>query len=113
MKRQVKPYVHLTKKITQFFSTTDIEVLFRNLAWYVQQATSNYSFSKSTYSVIFDVIKDEGQKVTITVHIFELDDQKKYCVQVIKSGGDIILFCQIYKSLKTFFAGHANAMYEN
>ena len=112
VKREPKQYNHVVKKTTQFFSTSDLEVLFRNLAWFVQQAASSYTFSKSAYSVVFDVIKDDGLKVTITVQILEVPDQKKYWVQAIKSEGDIILFGGIYSSLKAFFAGHANTKYD-
>lgn len=112
VKRQVKPYNHVAKKQTQFFSTSDLEVLFRNLAWFVQQAATSFTFSKSSYSVMFDVIKDDGLKVTVTVQILEVPDQKKYWVQTIKSEGDIILFGNIYTSLKTFFGGHANAKHD-
>lgn len=109
--RYPKPYIHKAAKTTQFFSTSDIDILYNNLAGFIHQATHSYNFSQKDYSARFEVLREDGKSIEVTVNIYIVEGQDKYWVQAIKNRGDIVAFYDVYNTLKCFFSGHANTTY--
>ena len=76
--RHPKPYIHKAAKMTQFFSTSNVDILFNNLASFIKQAAHSYKFSQKDYSARFEVLKEESKTVTVTVNIYIVEGQDKY-----------------------------------
>jgi hypothetical protein len=76
--RHPKPYIHKAAKTTQFFSSSNIDILFNNLAGFIKQAAHSYKFTQKDYSASFEVLKEETKRVTVTVNIYIVEDQEKY-----------------------------------
>jgi glycogen debranching enzyme len=71
-------YIHKAAKTTQFFSTSDIDVLYNNLAGFIQQAAHSYNFSQKDYSTRFEVLREDGKAISVTVNIYIVEGQDKY-----------------------------------
>lgn len=106
--RKENIYNPKVKKNTQFFSTSNVDVLFRNLAGFAQKAAINFSFADGEYSVEMTMQEGEQISVTFTVKILKVEGDDKHCVQAIKNEGNRFAFSEAYKQLKVFFGGHAN-----
>mmetsp|Transcript_37022 Transcript_37022/g.36626 ORF Transcript_37022/g.36626 Transcript_37022/m.36626 type:complete len:216 (-) Transcript_37022:186-833(-) len=76
--REAKPYSHQTRKLSQFFSKSDVEVLFRNLTHFVDGVASKHKFSKSCYGVNFETINDDSVQVDVTVNILKVPDEEMH-----------------------------------
>lgn len=76
--RNPKPYIHKAGKITQFFSTSDIDILYNNLAGFIKEAAYSYKFAQKDYSASFEVLKEETKRITVTVNIYIVEGQDKY-----------------------------------
>jgi glycogen debranching enzyme len=76
--RYPKPYIHKAAKTTQFFSTSDIDILYNNLAGFIHQATHSYNFSQKDYSARFEVLREDGKSIEVTVNIYIVEGQDKY-----------------------------------
>lgn len=50
------PYQPEAKVLTQFFSVSNLEDLFNNLAFYASNRTSDYKIAKNTYSIVYTVL---------------------------------------------------------
>ena len=111
--REAQPYIHSTRKMTQFFSTSDPSVLFRNLASYVDVNSSQFKFYKSHFGCQFKVNREKEGEVDISVNILKVKDQDKHWVKFIKNSGDIFAFSDIFEKIRKFFGGHVNAKYED
>jgi len=70
--REAQVYNHRTKKLTQFFSTSDVEVLFRNLAFYIDENASKFKFEKSNYGSRFKVLREKEGEIDISINIFKV-----------------------------------------
>jgi serine/threonine protein kinase len=109
--RRENTYNPKVKKNTQFFSTSNIDVLFRNLAGFAQKAATNFNFADGDYSVEMTMQEGEQIAVTFTVKILKVEGEDKHCVQAIKNVGNRFAFSEAYKQLKVFFGGHANTTF--
>lgn len=107
--RKVQEYIPRAGKNTQFFSTSDLQMLFRNLGGYVHGAATDYTFSADDYSVKMRIVDSDNISVSLSIRILKVEGEDKYCVQAIKHEGNRFVFSEIYKQIKEFFAGHANA----
>lgn len=76
--REAKPYSHQTRRLSQFFSKSDVEVLFRNLTHFVDGVASKHKFSKSCYGVTFETINDDSVQVDVTVNILKVPDEEMH-----------------------------------
>jgi serine/threonine protein kinase len=108
LKRQVAEYVPEFKRYSQFFSTSSLDDLFNTLALFAEKVTTEFEFADDEYSGKLNVL-EEDQKISLTVNILKVDEENKYCVEVVKNSGDRFVFNGIYNKLKAFFGGHANA----
>ena len=109
--REAQTYNHRTKKLTQFFSTSDVNVLFRNLAFYIDGSNSQFKFNRSHFGAHFKVQREKEGEIDMRVNILKVKDQSKHCIQVIRNSGDIFAFSEIFEEIKKFFGGHVNATY--
>jgi serine/threonine protein kinase len=107
--RKVQQYHEKCGILTQFFSTTDIKILFDHLAKFVSHKTSEYSFNKEDYSSTFSFVDDSSNAVQVNVKILKVSEEEKYCVQAIKLDGNNFAFHKVYRQLREFYGGHANA----
>ena len=56
------------------------------------------------------MMTDEGPQICLRVNILKVDeDSSKHCVEVIKEFGDRFEFDEIFKNIREFFGGYANA----
>lgn len=106
--RTAKSYNSKVKKITQFFSTSAVDVLFRNLVGFAQKAATECSFDDNEYSAEMTMQEEDNIAVTFTVKILKVEGEDKHCVQAIRNEGNRFAFSEAYKQLKIFFGGHAN-----
>lgn len=56
-------------------------------------------------------MKTAGEKeIEFRVNILKVEDSDtKHCVEVIKESGDRFEFDEVYRNIKDFFGGYANA----
>jgi hypothetical protein len=53
---------------------------------------------------------DQGPQISLRVNILKVgEDSDKHCVEVIKEFGDRFDFDEIFKNIREFFGGYANA----
>lgn len=52
--------------------------------------------------------KDAGL-IHFMINILKVEDQDKYCVEGVVLKGDTFEFTDVFKQMKAFFGGHANA----
>lgn len=100
-KIQVKAYTSGTKKFTEFFCKTLPKSLYAKLIKFANTHAKKAEFSNEEYTATLDVKDPEG--VTIEVNILKVDDDDKYCVQVLKKGGDLFDFTKSFYLLKSHF----------
>jgi len=112
LKRQCAEYVPEFKRYSQFFSTSQLDDLFNTLAVFAEKVTTEFEFADDEYSAKLNVL-EEDTKIALTVNILKVEDQDKYCVEVVKNSGDRFIFNGIYNKLKAFFGGHANSTEES
>lgn len=114
--REALPFLDIFKGkikwLTQFFSTSDVNILFRNLTKFISENATTFKFNKTSFGSSFGIIKEVGGKVDITINILKVKGQEKYCIQAIRNSGNIFAFTEIYNEIKAFFGGHVNAVYE-
>lgn len=110
--REAQKYNHKTKKLSQFFSKSEVDVLFRNLTHFIDEFASKFKFSKTSYGANFQTIDEKSIQVDITVNILKVPDEDIHCVQVIRNQGNALVFTKMFKKLKEVFAGHADTIYE-
>lgn len=54
--------------------------------------------------------EDEDPEMEIRVNVLQVDEKApKYCVEFIKESGDKFEFNELYKDIREFFGGLANA----
>ena len=103
-----RPYNSKVKRNTQFFSTSEVDVLFRNLAKFAQNAAKNFSFFDGQYGVEMTMQEGDEISVSFAVEILKVEGENKHCVQAIKTEGNRFAFSEAFNQLKVFFGGHAN-----
>lgn len=79
LKRTAKPYMKEGGRITQFFSTSNVDELYNTLLCYVDKSTNDYTLSEKTYKCKMSILKDE-LKVGLAVNLLEAEDGK-HCVE--------------------------------
>lgn len=47
--------------------------------------------------------------IQFMINILKVEDQDKYCIEGTLLQGDIFEFTEIFKKMKAYFGGHANA----
>lgn len=106
-----KPAIYISeyKRATQFFSTSDLQILFNTLALFASKATTEFEFSPDEYSVTLSYLADDEAKISMVVNILKLEDNDKYCIEAIKVSGDYFKFNSLFEQLKKFFGGHVNS----
>jgi len=122
--REEKEYNPKLKRLTQFFSKSDLSSLFNNLGAFASNSSVSYDFLPGEYSVKMtqhkviekkDDAKEDTQPLVlstkVTVSILKVKDTKIHCIRVTKDKGDHHLFMQVFKDIKEFFGGHVNAKY--
>mmetsp|Transcript_33552 Transcript_33552/g.38542 ORF Transcript_33552/g.38542 Transcript_33552/m.38542 type:complete len:290 (+) Transcript_33552:419-1288(+) len=77
LKRQAAMYTPEFRRYSQFFSTSNLEELFRTLVVFSCQLTSEYKFADDEYSVDLVLIEDDS-KIELTVNILQLENEGKY-----------------------------------
>lgn len=104
----------------KFFSTSEVDDLWKNLWAYVTEITSEFKFSADEYSLSAKVVKEEEEKADgesdkpvaepteFIVSILKVPDQDKHCIDATVLKGDKFKFTQQFNDLKRFFGGHAN-----
>uniref|UniRef100_A0A7S3KR25 Uncharacterized protein n=1 Tax=Euplotes crassus TaxID=5936 RepID=A0A7S3KR25_EUPCR len=88
----------------KFFSTTPIEDLWDVLCEYITMQTDTYKFSADVFCIFGEVMGKE-----FLVNILKVPDQDKHCIDGILLKGNKFEFTDIFRDLKKFFGGHANA----
>ncbi|CAI2385212.1 unnamed protein product [Moneuplotes crassus] len=109
--RTCECYIPELKKFTQFFSTSDVETLYKTLLVFIQHFAIQASFSYEHYSLTFTPPREnrEDERPAFhTVRILEVKDGL-YCVEVINTGGPELIPREVYQILKEFFGGYVNA----
>lgn len=53
---------------------------------------------------------DSEPEIDLRVNVLLVEESTpKYCVEVLKESGDRFEFDEVYKDIRDFFGGHANA----
>lgn len=106
--RYAVPYVPEYKRYTQFFSTVEPEKLMNTLALFAEKKCKEAKFDKYEYSATMTT--DGDHEVTFRVNILQVEEKgTKHCVEVVKEVGDRFTFDEVYRNLRDFFGGNANA----
>lgn len=93
LNRSPETYIPEFKRVTQFFSTSNLESLYNTLVLFAHKTTKECKLSAIDYSADMDIIEEET-KIKLTVNILKFEDQDKYCVEVVKNSGKLkILNC--------------------
>ena len=106
--RKVQAYNQKCSIRTQFFSTSELKVLFNHLAEFLSHKTSAYTFNKKDYSSEFSFVDESNNSVNVSVKILKVEGQAKHCVQAMKLSGNNFAFHKVYRQLREFYGGHAN-----
>ncbi len=76
--REAQEYSKNGKRLTEFFSTSDVDVLFRNLTHFINEVASKFKFSKAAYSANFQTIDEKSIEVDIAVNILKIPDEEMH-----------------------------------
>lgn len=116
VEREEMEYIPECKRYTEFFSTSKLEDLWNTLAAYVSSITNDFKFSADEYSVTAKLVREstdnqsqESEPIQFTVNILKVEEEDKHCVEAIVLKGDKFEFSEVFRQMKAFFGGHANA----
>ena len=108
LKRTAKAYLDGYGKVTQFFSTANVDKLFDTLACYAEANTSDFKFAPNSYKCKLSILKDD-QKVDLTARILSVGDGGKHCIEFTKDSGDVMVYNELFNKAREFFGGLVNA----
>ena len=108
LQRKEAVYIPGMGGFTKFYSTSAVEDLFKCIAQYCIDNTSDYEFSPEEFSVIMTIDDENNNKVRAQVSIQKVDENK-HIVETTKLSGDRFQFNDIYKKIKGYFGGHVNS----
>jgi len=109
IERKVSKYYSELKRLTQFFSTYEPDILFNALALFAEKCQES-KFYTEDYSAKLKFGKEEEPDLEVRVNILEVSDKSpKYCVEFIRESGDCFEFNETYRNIRDFFGGLVNA----
>lgn len=104
--RRAGEYIPEVKRVTEFFSTSSPEDLFKTTAAFAKENAKEFSFDDEEYCTTLKVKSGENE-VTLNINILKVDDDK-HCIEIVKESGDKFAFHDVYQEIKKYFGGHAN-----
>jgi serine/threonine protein kinase len=108
LKRKEAEWIPAVSSFTRFFSKSKIEDLYACVAQFGLSKSSDYEFSADEYSMTMSVADETENRVKVQINILDAGEGK-HCVETIKLSGDRFQFNDIFREMKSFFAGHVNA----
>lgn len=116
--RHAAKYCDIQSQFTKFFSTTPAEELFNCLACFAKRMTTDIKFHKKSYKARLSISKknllggEETIKLVGKVLTVSGKDEDQFCVEFKKVSGDLLVFNELFKEAKMYFAGHVNVSQE-
>jgi serine/threonine protein kinase len=108
LQRREAEWIKEISSFTKFFSQSKLEDLFACVAQFGLSKSSDYEFSADEYSMTMSVADENENRVKMQVNILDAGEGK-HVVEAVKISGDRFQFNDIFKEMKSFFAGHVNA----
>lgn len=108
LQRREAEWIKEISSFTKFFSKSKLEDLFACVAQFGLSKSSDYEFSAEEYSMTMSVADENENRVKMQVNILDAGEGR-HCVEAVKVSGDRFQFNDIFKEMKSFFAGHVNA----
>jgi serine/threonine protein kinase len=108
LQRREAAWIKEISSFTKFFSKSKLEDLFACVAQFGLSKSSDYEFSADEYSMTMSVADENENRVKMQVNILDAGEGK-HCIEAVKISGDRFQFNDIFKEMKSFFAGHVNA----
>lgn len=125
VERTLQEYDADAPRYTQFFSTSDVEELWKTLATYTTTVCDSFEISKEDFSITAKKALDEDEDnegeesksdeesencVEFMINILQVPEEDKLWVEANLIQGEKFEFINIFKNMKGFFGGHANVV---